>query len=263
MLPSMYIFIYTYAYKNMAVNPRFKTTVFETTRPQADMENQCVDIWQFPLKTEFSTASMFLDKEELARARRLHFPKHQRRFIVGRAMLRLILARYLDLKPTDLVFNYNKHGKPDVKNDQRLHFNLSHSKELALLAISRDYPVGVDIEFLSARPYEGIGAHIFSEQEHAYLANMPDTLKPLVFFHMWAQKEALIKACGIGLTYPTKQFDVNGLPPASQYLIDPQYTQEWILKSFMPVIACCAAVCYHPSVKTLRYIKLDEASDSF
>ena len=59
--------------------------------------------------------------------------------------------------------------------------------------------MGVDIEQYSARPYEGIAKSLFSEQEFNEFKKVPPALKPAVFFHVWSQKEAFIKACGLGL----------------------------------------------------------------
>lgn len=224
------------------------------------LHNQRIDIWQYPLHTEFDEARSLLSEDELARAKRYYFPRHQRRFTIARAMLRLILARYLQIPAKQIKFTYNSHGKPELINLPSLQFNLSHSQDLALLAIGNNFPLGIDLEFFSARPYEGIGRHIFSTEENQALSDLPNSLKPLGFFHLWAQKESLIKACGLGLSYPTKQFDLLPiLPPANHQIIDPQYQQSWKIKSFMPQIGCCAAVCVHQAVNEIRLTVLEKA----
>lgn len=219
-----------------------------------------VDIWQYPLHTEFSNAADLLSEDELTRAKRYHFPHHQRRFTVARAMLRRILAGYLSTSPAELVFSYNKHGKPELVNASSLQFNLSHSGDLAILAVGKKFPLGIDVEFFSARPYEGIGNHLFSASEQQGLFKVDDTLKPLAFFHIWAQKEAFIKACGLGLAYPTQSFDVPILPPANQCCIDTVHKQNWQLVSFMPKVACSAALCHHPIIKEIRYFTVTECN---
>ena len=223
------------------------------------LKNQRIDIWQFPLHQEFSEAKSLLNEDELARANRYHFVRHQRRFTIARAMMRLIIAHYLNLQAKEIEFSYNSHGKPDIVNEPSLQFNLSHSGDLALLAIGNQFPLGIDLEFFSARPYEGIGEHIFSTKENKELQELSNMLKPLAFFHLWAQKEALIKACGLGLSYPTKQFDLPLLPPTNQQMDDPKLNQQWQIQSFMPHIACCAALCHHPNIQEVRYLSLAEA----
>ncbi len=220
------------------------------------LQNQRIDVWQYPLHTEFSDAKSLLNEDELIRANRYHFARHQRRFTIARAITRLILARYINIPAKQINFAYNDHGKPALTNIPLLQFNLSHSADLALLAIGMQFPLGIDLEFFSARPYEGIGSHIFSVKENLELRLLPNMLKPLAFFHLWAQKEALIKACGLGLSYPTKQFDLPLLPPGNQHMEDPKFKQQWHVRSFMPQVNCCAAICYNPQVQNIRYISL-------
>jgi 4'-phosphopantetheinyl transferase len=220
-----------------------------------------IDIWQYPLHTSFAGAESLLSEDELTRAKRYHFARHQRRFTVARAMLRCILARYLNRSPIELVFSYTKHGKPQLVNNPSLQFNLSHSDELALLAIGNGFPLGIDVEFFSARPYEGIGKQLFSTSEMQGLHLSPSLLKPLAFFHIWAQKEAFIKACGHGLAYPTQKFDVPILPPTNQPCIDILHNIKWQLVSFMPQVGCSGALCHHPMIEEIRYHTLTKLSD--
>lgn len=222
------------------------------------LQNTRVDIWQYPLHTEFAGAADVLNEDELARAKRFYFARHQRRFAVGRAMLRCILARYTNVPPSELVFSYNQHGKPRLVNDLSLQFNLSHSGDLALLAIGKKFSLGIDVEFFSARSYKGIGKNLFSSSENLGLQQTNAMLKPLAFFHIWAQKEAFIKACGLGLAYPTKKFDVAILPPTNQSCIDTLHQQPWQIMSFMPQVACSAALCHHPTIEEIRYFTLSK-----
>ena len=239
------------------MNPSFK----ELHPTDCIIHHSRIDIWQYPLHTEFTDASSLLNEDETIRAKRYHFTRHQRRFTVARAMMRLILARYLHVSPKELIFTYNHYGKPQLLNAPSLQFNLSHSGDLALLAIGEESPLGIDVEFFSARPYEGIGQHLFSANENQFLRQVSKQLKPLVFFNIWAQKEALIKACGLGLSYPTKQFDVPTMPGRSQQIIDSLHETTWKMLSFMPQSACSAALCYNPKVQELRYLKLQDVSD--
>ena len=167
--------------------------------------------------------------------------------------MRIILARYLNTVPEKIEFQYKEHGKPEVKNLQKLQFNLSHSKDLAVLAIGKIFPMGVDIEYFSGRPYEGIAKNSFSEHEYNELMQAPKALRPAMFFHIWSQKEAFIKACGLGLSYPTKDFTVPAIMPTKQLVDDPLHNITWQMRSFMPEVACCGALCFHPTIRELRH----------
>jgi len=217
-----------------------------------------LDIWQFPLNSEFSSASSLLSADESTRANRFHFDRHRRRFTIARATCRLILARYLNTTPNDITFDYSKHGKPYIKGKHDIQFNLSHSGELALLAIGKKHHVGIDLEFFSGRPYEGIGKQLFSAKELNDFKKVESRLKSLVFFNIWAQKEAFIKASGLGLAYPTKEFDVPIYPTTNQIIFDKLHNKNWQMLSFMPEVACSAAICFDPLIEELTYLNIKD-----
>ncbi|WP_058529541.1 4'-phosphopantetheinyl transferase family protein [Legionella londiniensis] len=231
------------------------------TKQELSLSRQCIDIWRFSLRQVFNEAPSILNQEEMGRAGRFYFPKHRRRFIAARVMLRLILARYVKLDAAQLEFVFNEHGKPDLAHIPFIQFNLSHSADLALLAVGKEFPLGIDLEFFSARPYEGIGSHLFSEQENQTLKSLQPALKPLCFFHIWTQKEAFIKACGLGLSYPTRKITVPALPPADNLIIDPLTKTTWKITSFVPQISCCAALCYNPEINSFRHFEIKDVTN--
>lgn len=216
-----------------------------------------VDVWQFPLCDSPPWASALLNQEEHDRANRYHFPKHQCRFTAARAMLRLILSKYLKQDPHSLAFIHNKHGKPFLANNiENLQFNLSHSQDGALLCIGKHDELGIDLEYFSKRSFLGIADHVFSTQEIDALKQLPDESQTLAFFTIWAQKEAFIKAVGMGLAYPLKQFTVPAIPGTDCQIIDSLTNKVWRLISFMTDDACAAALCVSPSVTEIRRIEL-------
>ncbi len=217
-----------------------------------------IDVWQFPLKVLPPNALSILDKDELARADRFYFKRHKRRFTVARSILRTILSSYLQISPATLKFTYNQYGKPSVINSMQLEFNLSHSSDLALLAIGQRSSLGIDLEFFSARPYQGIAKHLFSEQERKELSQLPPALRAIAFFNIWSQKEAFIKACGMGLSYPTEQFSVKAMPAAKELVFDQIHQSTLAIISFMPTISCSAALCFNPEIQTIRQIILSD-----
>ncbi len=215
-----------------------------------------IDIWRFSLKKPYSSIEeSTLSNDEVERARRFYLPQHQRRFVIARTMLRKILAQYLAQAPETLRFDYNAQGKPSLaQRPLELEFNLSHSGEQALLAVGQTHPLGIDIEYFSARPYLGISRTLFSANEQKNLLALPDALQPLGFFNVWAQKEALIKAMGLGLSYPTQHLNFPLLPNQAFMFYDQHSHLEWKIYPFMPGTACSAALCYHPGIQTIRYL---------
>lgn len=210
-----------------------------------------IDIWQFSLLESLPSSANILHEDELRRASRFHFERHRRRFTIARTGLREILGAYLAIPPALLEFEYNKQGKPEVINDQALHFNLSHSGDKALLAIGQNFPLGIDLEQYSARPWLGIAENLFSPAEVKALKNASLSTRPALFFRIWSQKEAFIKACGLGLAYPTRRFSVPTETDSAE-IYDFLHKQYWKIQSFMPNIAVSAALCCHPSIQTIR-----------
>lgn len=107
----------------------------------------------------------------------------------------------------------NECGKPRPENSQealRLSFNLSHSRELPLIAVAIDRAVGVDVEFIdNSVPAEEVAKRFFSVKEFAALAALPQSLKLAGFFSCWTRKEAYIKARGMELSMPLDSVDVS------------------------------------------------------
>src|SRR5215471_11579438 len=129
-----------------------------------------VHVWRARLDAPWSwTFDAALSLEDRTRADRFKFESDRRKFCAARASLRLILSRYLDVKPGRLRLAIGDYGKPFIADKhlaQGLRFNLSHSHQLALIAITRDREVGVDLEFM--RPdfaTEEVAGHFFSPAE--------------------------------------------------------------------------------------------------
>ena len=153
-----------------------------------------------------------LDSHEAARAAHFRFEGDRNRYIACHGILRMVLGRYVDRAPAALRFDLGSHGKPCLR-DSDLQFNLSHSRHLALFAISRDLTVGCDVEFHDERFLaENIPEHFFSRAEVAELHAMPPSDRLAAFFAGWTRKEAYIKARGLGLSLPLNSFDVSLAP---------------------------------------------------
>jgi len=167
-----------------------------------------------------------LSEDERARASRFIYNHDKNRFVAGRGMLREILGWLLQVKPDDLSFSYNSHGKPQLAaplTGNILHFNLAHSGSLAVYAVSRKSEIGIDIERI--RPIyeaEEIAAQFFSKQECAQWRSFPAEQKAGAFFNCWTRKEAWLKACGEGIGERLKQTEVffaGDFFDSAQYLV--------------------------------------------
>jgi 4'-phosphopantetheinyl transferase len=171
-------------------------------------------VWRAALDQPANVVSKLaplLSPDEYQRAIRYYRPPDRDRYVVGRGILRKILSAYLALSPGELRFTYNEYGKPavsDDQNDRGLNFNLSHSAELILYAVTRERDVGIDIEHIREdfATFE-IAERFFSKDEVAALKSLPTHQRTIGFFNCWSRKEAFIKAKGMGVSYPLLKVD--------------------------------------------------------
>jgi 4'-phosphopantetheinyl transferase len=205
-------------------------------------ENQ-VDIWRIDLvrqPDEIQHYRRVLSHDEIERADRFYFEKHRRRFIVARAAMRQVLGRYASIAPGKLAFSYGARGKPELAGgplaggpkERLIQFNLSHSEDLALLAVAQGLVLGVDVELVNPEfSTDEIAERFFSPGEVRCLQALPAGARAEAFFSCWTRKEAYIKALGEGLHVPLDSFEVAfapGIPAALlQVKVDPREVERW------------------------------------
>jgi 4'-phosphopantetheinyl transferase len=204
-----------------------------------------VHVWRASLELPSSRVQRLqgnLSEEELERAERFHFQRHRSHFISARGLLRTILGRYLKIEPRRLRFRYGPKGKPGLAGDTSrggLRFNVSHSHNLALYAVTHGRQIGVDVERI--RPDlagEKIAERFFSPREAATLRELPAEMQQEAFYTCWTRKEAYLKAVGEGITLRLDQFEVSVTPGEPAVLLsingDPKEASYWSLKGLGP-----------------------------
>lgn len=178
-----------------------------------------IHLWWLDLAASHPVGSS-LSSAEHQRAARFAFERDRVRYMRARAGLREILSLYLHCQPADIGFAYCAHGKPIVAGG-RLHFNLSHSQELGLLAVARQ-PVGVDVEWLvPTGDLDAVARQVFTDGEIAEIMSLSEEERVRAFFACWTRKEACLKARGTGLSRDPRSLYVGAsLPVASLRLTD-------------------------------------------
>ncbi len=228
-------------------------TMWGMPPPDLALSRDEVHVWRASLVRPPAQIQAFqgvLTPDELERAGRFCFQGDAERFVAARAILRAILGSYLGLKPNQIHLRYTAHGKPYLpaaSEREKLRFNLSHSRGLALYAVTRGREVGVDLESLDTGfDCEPIAVRFFSQRENATLAALPAERRREAFFACWTRKEAYIKARGAGLGIPLQQFDVSLVPGEPAALLDcrwaPQEVAHWTLHALDPGPGFTAAV---------------------
>lgn len=210
------------------------------------------------------TLWLWLSEDEKVRAQRFHFPIHRRRFIAARATLRYILSLYLSLAPERIVFAYNEHKKPSL-HTHALQFNLSHSHDMAIIGISLEHAIGIDIEKIEVDNKLDLAQRFFSLQEVAALLALPHPERTPAFYRIWSRKEALIKAVGKGLIIPLDQFSVSANDTPETIAWD---NQNWFLRSLPIHHDYSAAIASQKNIDKIKFWslinqkpKLDNESD--
>jgi 4'-phosphopantetheinyl transferase len=178
-----------------------------------------------------------LSRDEREKAARFHFEADSHRFVLGRGVLRQVLARCLGRRAEELRFDYGSFGKPALAPgvaESPLQFNVSHSGDLVLIAIAVRRAVGIDVERIRTDiAVDRIAEHYFSPAERKSLAGLDAGLRHDAFHACWTRKEAYLKATGVGLSLPLDQFDVSLAPGEAARLVatrpDPAEAQRWVL----------------------------------
>ena len=208
---------------------------------------EAVHVWRIPLERPgpADDAWAVLSEEEQGRARRFVQERHRRRFVAAHAALRRILAGYTSLPARQLRFSTGPHGKPALagpvtESAPRLEFNLSHSADLALVAVARERPVGVDLErWERDMNHLELAERFFSPFERESLRALAERHDDLVsgFFAAWSRKEAYLKALGHGVTRGLHHFDVTLAPSEPARLLADRLdgaVDRWRMLSFVP-----------------------------
>lgn len=223
-----------------------------------------VHLWRASLEFDAAIPECLrrtLSAEEIVRAERFRFSEGRHRFTAARGILRDILSRYTGRPPAALEFGYHASGKPYVMGETGLgepEFNLSHSKEMALYALTRGRRVGVDVELI--RPHTDlsrIAERFYAAREAEALRDLPPEERAEAFFRCWTRKEAYLKARGEGLALGLGSFEVSLGAGDTDALIsvrgDPSAGQRWQLTDVEIGMGYAAAVAVEQRGLLLRF----------
>ncbi|MEX2186178.1 MAG: 4'-phosphopantetheinyl transferase superfamily protein [Pirellulales bacterium] len=187
-----------------------------------------VHVWRWSLAAsaeEIAARKLVLSPDEVARAERFYFARHHDAFVAARAGLRRTLARYLATPAESIEFLYGHAGKPELSGrhaGDEPALNHYHSGDLALCAVARRGPLGIDVEML--RPMNdaaGLARRYFASAEVKVWQGLPADEQIPAFFRCWTRKEAYLKALGDGLRAPLDRFVVSLAPGEPPRLIQP------------------------------------------
>ena len=219
-----------------------------------------------------------LTDAERQQERRFYFADDRKRYLITRAMVRTVLSRYEAVAPADWVFSTNRYGRPEIANFGEagcdLGFNISHTRSLIALGVTRGGALGIDVENIEARAASiGVANRFFAPTETAELFRLPRERQPDRFWEYWTFKESYIKARGMGLSLALDRFSFEYPHERGVRLtIDPELSDDasrWCFWQFRPrpeyQLALCAERVGHEAPQlTIRKIVptvMDEVLD--
>lgn len=179
-----------------------------------------VQAWLLPLDLTAPIKAAgwgFLSEEEKSRAARFHYHADRVRMIATRAALRCQLAKCLGCGPSTLCFESGPNDKPQLSHKSTLVFNVSHSGEYALIAVSAIPSIaslGIDIEqHIAGLEFEGLAEYAFTPVEREFLTQRKTSNVDYTsaFFLNWVTKEAVLKAVGVGISEHLQTVSIRAL----------------------------------------------------
>lgn len=209
------------------------------------IDSNAVHVWRAYFEPTLVSNTNFVESlstEEIERAQRFVRQSDRDRYIFAHGVLRSILGAYVGRAPCQLVIEAEHYYKPCLlspSGDNDIQFNLSHSGDMSLIAVTRGTVVGIDVEHIREVPDAlQIVNSVFSVDERRFFNSLPPADFEEAFFACWTSKEAFLKGIGKGLSYPLDQFSIIFSKGESDSVIyvhdDPAYAYCWKIIRLSP-----------------------------
>ena len=173
------------------------------------------------IKFNFEDYLFWFNKETQFKITKFKFRKEQIIAFTSELIKSYYLAKILNTTPSEININYDCYSRPFIP-DLNIDFNISHSNEYLIFAISDYLKRGVDIQhYIKNFEINEIGKIVFSEFEQNLIAGNIDN-----FFTLWTKKEALIKAYGFGFItedYKNTKLNLSNIEELPDFII---YSKE-------------------------------------
>ena len=180
-----------------------------------------------------------LDATERSRALAIHAGVRRRRFVATRTRLRCTLADYTGARPADLDIRVGRHGKPYLFEGGGLELSLAHTGDVALIAVARGAPIGVDVERTrEERAYAAVLRRFFAAHVADEIQSLAPGRRAAEFYRLWTAHEAYVKATGTGLELAKRIDPCRDLRP-------------YRVVTFALPAGLCASVCWRGAARRI------------
>ena len=224
-----------------------------------------IDVWQYHVADPIALAPHrihLLSQHEQGLAAKVTHELHRAQLIVSRAFLREKLALLLGLgDAAEISIETTGYGKPFVRHC-KYHFNVSHRSNIAkgmiaLIAIIRHSPVGIDVEEINPQlPIDRLMEDQFTVNEQLAMARVPAELRHLIFAKTWTQKEAYLKCLGVGLSQSPTSIQIPILSKAEDV---PVVVNNICIRSWLISNSHLASLAYPvPAEREIRFHEVKE-----
>lgn len=195
-----------------------------------------VRVYVVPATTP-DTDLAILSADERERAVRFHFERDRSAFVTARAAVRRQLGETLGVSPADVALVRDANGRPHLSADygSDLDFNLSHSGARVAVGFAVGRRIGVDIEWHDrVAGLRDLVPQVMGPRERTVLDALPDPEFRRQFFAFWTRKEAIVKAVGVGLSYPLTEIDIPSVEESDLFVLATEPPTPWTLRTSEP-----------------------------
>ena len=219
-----------------------------------------IDIWKFSLELQKDDRTILSDDELQRFDREASTTKTDKR-LAGRAYLRRILSKYTQTDASEISFAYENNRKPVLANYPNLSFNLSHSENLGLIAVTHSRRIGIDLECLEAeRPFSKIAERFLTKNENSFINGHPEEERSQAFYQVWTLNEAYLKALGTGFSVSSNDSSLVPSHHKGRFLqetkVSSEIPQNWMFETLAVANSYLGALCFEGSDAVTRYWKV-------
>ncbi len=220
-------------------------THWKPSRDDLQLSADYVDVWRVSTSLKDKDVAKFdsvLSPDQRTRAQRMRVAEKRQQYIIAQGLTRILLGKVLDADPKALRFDRGPKGKPYLGGsfaNAGIQFNMTHTSHLALVAMTLNRELGIDVERIRENlQWQRLAQRYFSPLEYRSYSSLPKGVGLRAFFTCWTRKEAVLKAIGTGLGGGLGSFDVSVDPDAPPALLGTRWNGrfhgDWTLNQLEP-----------------------------